>query len=348
MLGFCNQCSQVYSCYVPIRDSFRAPQCEMSAILQYNKVTQRDIDQGNFCQLSFIAVRIPWVNPAQAARTTLFLEWEAGSWKRKCRHLFNLFVQIRNSWACTGCCSLFRADHKIESISRKHFFWIQICYVLLSGVYADVKSVSIQPLFSSHTDKYKSDLLHCSKGPRCFGEANTTNWFLAVSSNRKPTWTFWGWGKLEFESDLVSLEISRDEQSITEPGPCAKVENVWKGNIGRWEALRLQRRNPELLSCQSDLELQRLSGCTTAKNSKLYWKTERPGLSDCPLLFHLFSSKAFWHAWLSCLLWSWIQCTNSSQPCPQRLLVLHICIEERHGNGQLPMKRILELHLGTC
>lgn len=117
MLGFCNQCSQVYSCYVPIRDSFRAPQCEMSAILQYNKVTQRDIDQGNFCQLSFIAVRIPWVNPAQAARAPLFLEWEAGSWKRKCRHLFHLFVQIRNSWACTGCCSLFRANHNIERIS---------------------------------------------------------------------------------------------------------------------------------------------------------------------------------------------------------------------------------------
>ena len=101
--------------------------------------------------------------------------------------------------------------------------------------------------------------------------------FLAVSSNRKPTWTFWC-GKLESEPDL----LHKFRKKIIELGPCApQVENVWKWNIGRWEALCLQRRNPELLSCQSDLELQRLSGCTIAKwllydsyatNSNLHWK----------------------------------------------------------------------------
>ena len=118
-MGFCNQCSQVYSCYVPIRDSFRAPQCETSAV------------QGDTARIfwellgTFVSHCANPLNP-QAGRTPLFLEWEAGSWKRgsvnvdRFVNLFSLFVQIRNSWACTGgcrCCSLFRADHMLESIS---------------------------------------------------------------------------------------------------------------------------------------------------------------------------------------------------------------------------------------
>ncbi len=74
-------------------------------------------------------------------------------------------------------------------------------------------------------------------------------------------------------------------------------------------------------------------------------------LLSCLLLFHLFFSKAFWHAWFSFKFAS-ISVYGFSAALaissPQRLSVLQICIEERHGNGQLRTKRILELHLGTC